>query len=56
MTKQININASELVERDPQKMGGTPVFPGTGVPIKNLFDCLECDETLERSSSTSFQP
>ncbi len=37
----------ELVERDPEKMSGTPVFPGTRVPIKHLFDCLEGGETLD---------
>ncbi|MDT5122434.1 MAG: hypothetical protein QOC96_1916 [Acidobacteriota bacterium] len=36
-----------LVERDPEKLGGTPVFTGTRVPIKNLFDYLETGETLE---------
>ena len=37
----------ELVERDPGKMSGTPVFSGTRVPIKHLFDCLEGGESLE---------
>jgi uncharacterized protein (DUF433 family) len=37
----------ELIERDPGKMSGTPVFPGTRVPIKHLFDCLEGGESLE---------
>ncbi len=36
-----------LIERDPEKLGGTPVFMGTRVPIKNLFDYLETGETLE---------
>lgn len=35
-----------LVEIDPEKLGGTPVFHGTRVPIQNLFDCLE-GETLD---------
>jgi uncharacterized protein (DUF433 family) len=48
MRKAIDIIGSDLIERDPEKMSGTPVFPGTRVPIKNLFDCLECDETLEQ--------
>lgn len=37
----------ELIERDPEKMSGTPVFPGTRVPIKHLFDYLEGGESLE---------
>ena len=28
-------------------LSGTPVFRGTRVPIKNLFDYLETGETLE---------
>lgn len=28
------------VEIDPEKLGGTPVFYGTRVPIQNLFDLL----------------
>lgn len=36
-----------LVEVDPEKLGGTPVFYGTRVPIQNLFDCLETGETID---------
>jgi len=32
---------------DPEIMGGTPVFSGTRVPIKSLFDYLEGGDTLE---------
>ena len=28
-------------------LGGTPVFHGTRVPIKNLFDYLETGETVD---------
>jgi len=37
----------ELIERNPEKMSGTPVFPGTRVPIKHLFDYLEGGDSLE---------
>ena len=37
----------ELIERDPEKMSGTPVSSGTRVPIKHLFDCLASGESLE---------
>ena len=40
------MNKTQLIERDPEKLGGTPVFYGTRVPIKNLFDCLEAGNTL----------
>jgi uncharacterized protein (DUF433 family) len=36
-----------LVEIDPKKLSGTPVFSGTRVPIQNLFDCLETGESLD---------
>ncbi len=36
-----------LVEIDPEKLGGTPVFYGTRVPIQNLFDCLKGNESLD---------
>ncbi len=37
-----------VVEVNPRKMSGTPVFPGTRVPIKNLFDYLEGGDSIER--------
>ncbi len=39
--------SENLIERDPEKLGGTPVFHGTRVPVKTLFDYLETGETLE---------
>jgi uncharacterized protein (DUF433 family) len=38
---------SGVIEIDPKKVGGTPLFAGTRVPIKNLFDYLEGGDTLE---------
>jgi uncharacterized protein (DUF433 family) len=37
----------KFIESDPEKLGGTPVFRGTRVPIKNLFDYLEAGDNLE---------
>lgn len=34
------------VSIDPEVMSGAPVFVGTRVPIKNLFDYLEGGEDL----------
>lgn len=42
-----DMRIEELIERDPEKMSGTPVFSGTRVPIKHLFDYLEGGESLE---------
>jgi len=36
----------EIIEIDPEKLGGIPVFRGTRVPIKNFFDCLEGGESV----------
>jgi uncharacterized protein (DUF433 family) len=41
------MDVDQLVEVDPEKMSGTPVFTGTRVPIKNLFDYLEGGDSLE---------
>ena len=32
---------------DPDVLGGTPVFTGTRVPVRSLFDYLEGGESLE---------
>lgn len=36
----------ELIERDPEILGGTPVFRGTRVPVQTLFDYLEGGDSL----------
>ena len=36
-----------VINIDPDILGGTPVFFGTRVPIKNLFDYLETGDTIE---------
>lgn len=37
----------QVINIDPEILGGTPVFDGTRVPIKNLFDYLETGDTIE---------
>jgi uncharacterized protein (DUF433 family) len=39
--------STQTINIDPEILGGTPVFAGTRVPIKNLFDYLETGETIE---------
>lgn len=36
-----------IVHSDPEIMGGTLVFVGTRVPLQNLIDALEGDESIE---------
>ena len=37
----------QVINIDKEILGGTPVFFGTRVPIKNLFDYLETGESIE---------
>ena len=36
-----------VIVRNPDILGGTPVFRGTRVPIQALFDYLEGGDTLD---------
>ncbi len=42
-----NYLTHKIIESDPEKLSGTPVFRGTRVPIKNLFDYLEAGDNLQ---------
>jgi len=35
-----------VIHRDPEIQGGVPVFVGTRVPLKNLFDSLEAGDIV----------
>lgn len=39
---------TKIINIDPEILSGMPVFAGTRVPVKNLFDYLETGETLEK--------
>jgi uncharacterized protein (DUF433 family) len=36
------------IHRDPKIQGGVPVFVGTRVPLKNLFDSIEAGDSLDQ--------
>lgn len=36
-----------IVNKDPEILGGTPVFMGTRVPVKAIFDYLENGDSLD---------
>jgi len=38
---------SNLITFDPKIQSGAPVFAGTRVPVRNLFDYLEEGDTLD---------
>ncbi len=37
----------QVILSSPDILGGTPVFAGTRVPIKNLMDYLEAGDSLD---------
>jgi uncharacterized protein (DUF433 family) len=37
----------KVINIDKEILGGTPVFNGTRVPIKNLFDYLETGDSID---------
>ena len=41
------MESSDLITVDSDILGGTPVFKGTRVPVKTLFEYLENDYSLE---------
>lgn len=36
-----------VIHRDPEILGGTPVFVGTRVPVRILFEYLEAGDSLD---------
>ena len=41
------MTAKELINIDPELMGGTPVFRGTRVPVETLFDHIKEGDSIE---------
>ena len=41
------MQAHDVVHSDPEILGGSPVFVGTRVPVRNLIEYLEAGDTLE---------
>ena len=39
--------SNNIVSRNKEILGGTPVFKGTRVPIKTLWDYLKAGDTVE---------
>ncbi len=42
------MDVSDIITTDPDILGGVPVFKGTRVPVKSLFEYLEDNYTLEQ--------
>ncbi len=41
------MKSDDMITVDPDILGGTPVFKGTRVPVKTLFEYLEDNYALE---------
>ena len=39
--------ATPLITTSPDRLGGTPVFAGTRVPVQSLIDYLEAGDSLD---------
>lgn len=39
--KRVMSDGDQVIHSDPEVLGGTPVFIGTRVPLRNLIDYLE---------------
>lgn len=44
---KLKVMDGRVINIDPEILGGTPVFFGTRVPIKNLFDYLETGDSIK---------
>ena len=42
-----SMDPESVVHSNPNISGGTPVFRGTRVPVKSLFDYLDGGETID---------
>jgi uncharacterized protein (DUF433 family) len=45
---EVIMEHDDVITRDPEILGGTPVFPGTRVPLETLIDYLKAGDSLER--------
>jgi len=43
----VAVKSDDLITVDPDILGGTPVFRGTRVPVKTLFEYLENNYSLD---------
>lgn len=47
ISSSIMVSTSRIIHSEPDILGGTPVFFGTRVPMKNLLDYLEAGDSLD---------
>ena len=44
---ETHLQASQLIARSADVLGGTPVFRGTRVPVRSLLEYLEAGQRLD---------
>jgi uncharacterized protein (DUF433 family) len=47
MEREVAMDWSDVIRRDQEILGGTPVFAGTRVPVQTLLDYLEGGQSLQ---------
>ena len=47
MTRVASEGTTGIIDRNPGILGGTPVFPGTRVPVRILMEHLEAGDQLD---------
>ena len=45
--RDTRMTRDKVIHSDPDILGGTPVFVGTRVPVKTLYDYLEGGDSLD---------
>jgi uncharacterized protein (DUF433 family) len=45
--KLLVMEQREIIQANPEILGGTPVFAGTRVPVRSLFDHLEAGDSID---------
>lgn len=43
----VDMTVDQVIHKDPEILGGTPVFVGTRVPLRNLIDYIEHGHSLD---------
>jgi uncharacterized protein (DUF433 family) len=43
----LNVKLESVISSDPETLGGTPLFVGTRVPVRSLFDNLEAGDSID---------
>jgi uncharacterized protein (DUF433 family) len=43
---EVQLGHIDVINRDPEIMSGTPIFAGTRVPVRSLFDWLSGGHSL----------